>query len=69
MSYAAVIAFLGRLLAVFAVSMLAPAAVGLGYGETTAASVFITTASVTLFIAIGMIFATQGAERRVQRPV
>lgn len=67
MSYAAVIAFLGRLLAAFAVSMLAPAAVALRYDETAAAGVFTTTASVTLFIAIGMIFATQGTQRRVQR--
>ena len=67
MSYAAVIAFLGWLLAAFAVAMLAPAAVALGYGETGAAGVFVITASVTLFFGIGMVFATQGAERRVRR--
>ena len=67
MSYAAVIAFLGRLLAAFAAAMLAPAAVALGYGETRAASVFALTASVTLFFAVGMVFATQGADRRIRR--
>ncbi len=67
MSYAAVIAFLGRLIAVFAAAMLAPAVVALGYGETGAATVFAATASIALFFGVGMIFATHGADRRVRR--
>jgi trk system potassium uptake protein TrkH len=67
LSYAAIIAFLGRLLATFAGAMLVPAAVALGYGETRPASVFTATASVTLFFAMGLVFATQGADRRILR--
>ena len=67
MSFAPVIAFLGWLLALFASAMLLPAAVALAYGEARGAAVFAATASVTLFFGIGLVFATQGAERRIQR--
>ena len=67
MSFAPVIALLGWLIALFAAAMLAPVLVALGYGETRAAIVFGGTAAVTLFVGIGMIFATQGADRTLRR--
>ncbi len=67
MSFAPVIANLGWLIAGFAGLMLAPAAVALGYGETRDAVVFAGVAAVALFFGIGMVFATQGGERRIQR--
>ncbi|MFQ5958262.1 MAG: potassium transporter TrkG, partial [Alphaproteobacteria bacterium] len=67
MSFAPIFAFLGRLLALFAVAMLLPAAVALGYGEERDAYVFGATASVTLFFGVGMVFASQGAKRRIRR--
>ncbi len=67
MSFAPVIANLGWLIAGFAGLMLAPAAVALGYGETRDAAVFAGVAAVALFFGIGMVFATQGGERRIGR--
>jgi len=66
-SFAPVIANLGWLIAGFAGLMLAPAAVALGYGETRDAAVFAGVAAVALFFGIGMVFATQGGERRIRR--
>ncbi len=67
MSFAPVITLLGWLIALFAGATLAPVLVALGYGETRAAFVFGGTAAVTLFFGIGMIFATQGADRTLRR--
>ncbi len=67
MSFAPVFAFLGRLLTLFAMAMLLPAAVALAYGESGDAYVFAATASVTLFFGVGMVFASQGGTRRVRR--
>ncbi len=67
MSFAPVIANLGWLIAGFAGLMLAPAAVALAYGETRDAAVFVGVAAVALFFGIGMVFATQGGERRIRR--
>lgn len=67
MAFAPVIALLGRLITLFAVAMLAPVLVALVYGEFRAASIFAGSAAVTLFFGVGMIFATQGAEKHLRR--
>ncbi|MCH7943472.1 MAG: potassium transporter [Proteobacteria bacterium] len=69
MALAPVIALLGRLISLFAVTMLAPALCALAYGEFRAAGIFAGSAAVTVFFGVGMIFATQGAENRLRRGV
>lgn len=61
------ILFLGRLLAAFAASMLAPAIVALIYDEPGVSFIFLATAAVTLFFGMGMVFATQGSAGEVRR--
>ena len=67
MAFAPVIALLGRLISLFAGAMLAPVICALVYGEFQAAGIFAGSAAVTLFFGVSMIFATQGAERRLLR--
>lgn len=67
MSFATVIGVLGRLLAIFAVAMLAPALVALAYGEQRSAMVFAGTAGATLFFAVAMVFAMHGTDRPIGR--
>ncbi len=67
MAFEPVIALLGRLITLFAGAMLAPAFCALVYGEFGAAGIFAGSAAVTLFVGVGMIFATQGAEDRLRR--
>jgi trk system potassium uptake protein TrkH len=66
---APVIALLGRLISLFAVTMLAPALCALAYGEFFAAGIFAGSAAVTVFFGVAMIFATQGAENSLRRGV
>ena len=61
------ILFLGRLLAAFAASMLAPAIVALIYDEPGVSFIFLATAAVTLFFGMGMVLAAQGAAGEVRR--
>ena len=60
MALAPVIALLGRLISLFAGTMLAPALCALAYGEFGAAGIFAGSAAVTLFFVGAIIFATQG---------
>ncbi|MFP6732168.1 MAG: potassium transporter TrkG [Alphaproteobacteria bacterium] len=66
MAFAPVIALLGRLISLFAGAMLAPALCALVYSEFQAAGIFAGSAAVTLFFGGGMIFATQGTEKRLR---
>ena len=67
MAFATVTAFLGRLVSLFAVAMLAPALCALGYGEIRAAGVFAGVAVVALFFGMGLVFATQGVSPGLRR--
>lgn len=67
MAYGAVLAVVGWAMSLFAVAMLFPLLVALGYGETRAAGSFFASALVTLFIGGGLIMATRGDEKTVSR--
>ena len=67
MSFATAFSILGWLLAVLGVAMAAPAATGLVYGETAAATAFALSAALTVFVGGALIIAARAPDVREVR--